>query len=75
MTWNYRVVKTETKDGPMWGIYEVYYDDDKPTMRTVDPITFTSDEGPEGIVDALNHALKTLEDRGVLDDSEFNFAE
>lgn len=71
MHWNYRIVKTETKDGPDWGIYEVYYDEnDKPIMRTVDPIAFTSDEGPEGVIDAINLALGTMKVHGVLDDSE-----
>lgn len=71
-TWNYRVVQTQTKDGPMWGIYEVYYDEDeRPVFRTADPISITSDEGVEGVIWALQHALADVE-RGVLTDEDFN---
>jgi len=71
MTWNYRIVQTETPYGPMWGLYEVYYDDDgKPTGRTMEPTDFTSDVGPAEIVDALSLALDTALLDGPLGDWE-----
>ena len=67
MTWNYRIVRTQTPDGPQYGVFEVYYDDDgRPSMRTVDPITFTGDTEEE-VREDLARAARPLT---VLDDSE-----
>lgn len=71
MTWNYRIVRTETKDGPMWDLHEVYYDDaGRPIARTADPTDFGSDEGPEGVIASLEMALSDAKNRPVLLDSE-----
>lgn len=71
MTWNYRIVRSETKDGPMWALHEVYYDDDGHAIaRTADPTDFGSDEGPEGVIVSLEMALSDAKGRPVLPDSE-----
>jgi hypothetical protein len=70
-TWNYRIVRTETKDGPMWALHEVYYDDaGRPVAMTADPTDFASDDGPDGVVVALEMALSDAKNRPVLMESE-----
>jgi len=45
MTWNYRVVKKTYTGDTLFGIHEVYYDDDgKPEMVTVDPVGIVGDD-------------------------------
>lgn len=56
--WNYRVVQTVENDEPMWGIYEVYYEHGIPVARTVNPISFISEEGVEELADALHAAIR-----------------
>ena len=58
MSWDYRVVKKED----MYGIHEVYYDDDgKPYMCTENPITMDADSENdlewmlENVAPAVNH--------------------
>jgi hypothetical protein len=71
VTWNYRIVQTETDDGLMWGVYEVYYDeDDRPISRTEDPIAFTSDESAEDVRHALSLALTNARTQALLSDNE-----
>lgn len=74
-TWNYRIVKVDTADGPMWGLYEVYYEDERPVARTENPIEFIGEGGPEEIMDALTHALDTAVLHGALNDSEIGGGE
>lgn len=68
--WNYRVVQTVDHGEELWGIYEVHYSDDRPTARTVNPITFISEVGPEGVADSLRAALRATE-APVLTDADF----
>ena len=44
-TWNYRVVKTATDGETIFGIHEVYYDDDdKPQMYSTEPCPVFSED-------------------------------
>lgn len=53
MTWNYRIMK----DGYGWGLFEVYYDDDKvPSSSTVNP-EFGYFETRQELVSALLHMV------------------
>lgn len=56
-----------------FGLHEVYYDESgKPTAMTERPVDFVcaEEEGPEGIVRALELALKDARTRAVLDASK-----
>ena len=45
MTWNYRVVKKTYMGDTLFGIHEVYYDDDgNPDMVTVQPVGIVGDD-------------------------------
>ncbi len=75
MTWNHRVVRIrDSVGGPLLGIYEVYYDDDKPNSRTTDPVGLIAD-GDES--EAMTELRETLErmlrclDQPILDDEEY----
>lgn len=69
MTWNYRIIKRETGVGPVWELYEVYYDKDgTPEFRTSEPVDFGSEDGPEGVIKSLEMALNDARTRPVLDD-------
>ena len=71
MSWNYRIIRH--KEGH-FSLHEVYYDDaGKPNGYTTDPISFVSDkeEGPDGIIESLEHALKDARTKPVLDASIF----
>lgn len=74
MHWNYRIIKHDLDPDPSnhwYGLHEVFYEEsDIPsepgtgTGTSIDPTTFVSDvdEGPDGIVGALEIALNTLRD-------------
>lgn len=69
MSWNYRIVRCETGMGPVWELHEMYYDEDgTPKYRTSEPVDFVSDEGPEGVIKALEMALNDARTRPVMDD-------
>jgi hypothetical protein len=69
MSWNYRIVKY--KDGSGYGLHEVYYDDAglawSMTERAID-FTADSDDGPGGIADAMELAIKDARERPVFDE-------
>jgi hypothetical protein len=63
--WNYRICKQP--DG-YYSLNEVYYDDNgKEKSVTANPVSFVADddEGPEGIISALQMALKDAKNRPV----------
>lgn len=72
MSWNYRIILHDLdpdRDKHWYGLHEVYYglpdDPGKPGIGpTVDPIAFVCgvEEGRDGIINALELALKTLRD-------------
>lgn len=69
MSWNYRIVRRETKDGPVWELHEVYYEENgTPKYRTQQPVGFGSDDGPEDVIRSLEMALVDARTRVVLDD-------
>ena len=71
MSWNYRIIRH--KEGH-FALHEVYYDDaGTPHSYTADPISFVSDEeeGPDGIIASLEHALTDARTKPVLDVSIF----
>lgn len=71
-TWNYRIVRHH-QPSEWLGLHEVFYDDaGLPSSMTADPIDFVCDgeEGPEGIVRALEMALADAKGRPVLDEND-----
>lgn len=58
MHWNHRVVQTTDRDGgPIFGLYEIFYDDDgRPGARTENPL----DLGGFERVDDLRKELKLM---------------
>lgn len=52
MPWNYRVIRTELDNGEaQYGLHEVYYEDDKPTLSSEMPdpvLTFIDENGDDG---------------------------
>lgn len=72
MIWNYRIVHVPNEWGEVeYGIYEVFYEDDKsPWLRTERPIDFVADT-PEDLIRILQMALKDAQKYRVLEDSEF----
>jgi hypothetical protein len=57
MSWNYRVVRTKFPNGEeIFGIHEMYYDPDAPT---VDPVPIFSDsiDGLRSVLDRMREAL------------------
>jgi hypothetical protein len=71
MTWNYRIL--EDDEGNL-SLHEVFYDvAGNPNGCTENPATFVadSDEGVEGIIKALEMALKDAKERPVLKRSGF----
>ena len=54
--WNYRIVKDNHKDEEMYGLYEIYYDDDDtPNAMTVDAVF-----GPYDSIDELQAVLERM---------------
>lgn len=71
MTWNYRVIRHE--DGSL-ALHEVYYrHDGTPWALTDDPAGFVAnaEDGPEGLVRAIETALRDARERPVLDVTAF----
>lgn len=67
MSWNYRFVQV----GDTVGIYEVYYEGDKPTARTEDPVSLHG-ETEVAIRDDLEQLSEDLQKHPeVLEDSIF----
>jgi len=72
MSWNYRIILHDLDSDPVnhwYGLHEVHYgmpyDRSQPGIGpTKEPITFTCgrDEGKEGIIAALEMALRNLRD-------------
>ena len=70
MTWNLRIVKSESAGGDFYGIYEVYYDkNNKPEMRTESP----TDVGGDSLEDLLEYQEMLCEawDAPILTDDDF----
>lgn len=74
MTWNYRVVRKVYNDETiLWGIHEVFYDDEgNPKAVTVDAIAPES-ESEEGIKTVLEWMLAALE-KPILEYSDIGVA-
>ena len=75
MSWNYRIVQRLRAgiNPSFYALHEVHYDDDGlPWAMTTDPVDFVCDleEGPEGIVEALEMALVDAKKTLVLDEPE-----
>lgn len=71
MTWNYRVIKTESNGNPHFGIYEVYYSEDgKLEGYTSEPVPVEWDDGESG-AEELEWMRKAL-DHPVLTPSDFS---
>ncbi len=71
MTWNYRIIRDG--EGNL-GLHEVFYDDDgAPRSCTQNPISFGADaeEGKDGIITALEHALSDAREKPILDMDDF----
>ena len=71
MTWNYRIIRDG--EGNL-GLHEVFYDDDgAPRSCTQNPISFGADaeEGKDGIITALEHALSDAREKLILDMDHF----
>ena len=69
MVWNYRIVRH--KEGH-FALHEVYYDEDERPFGMTEPIDFIFDaeEGPEGLIDALEAALADVKAMRVLEYEE-----
>jgi len=72
-TWNHRVVKSQDEDGTEYlTIQEVYYDDDKPQMHTLE--LGVEGETIDDLKDTLQRMLKCVDqpimDEIPMDDSE-----
>ena len=70
-TWNYRIVRYRDNKG--FGLHEVFYDDDGlPWTMTEDPVGFDCgvEEGPEGIRELLDAAMRDVGLHPVLDEPE-----
>lgn len=73
MTWDYRVVRTGSRDTPLFGIYEVYYQDEKPVSRSCEPDPVFTDD-PDAPLDEMRRTLTSMLralDLPVLDDTVF----
>ena len=69
MTWNYRRIALD--DGSI-GIYEVYYDkQDKPELRTTDPVSLYSFDGPEDLEQDLNYIRLSALGQPILTEKDF----
>jgi hypothetical protein len=68
MTWNYRVVKRNMDGDILYGIYEVYYDGDRPVYITTNPIHAHGDTKEElksdvvRMLNAFDKSILTYED-------------
>lgn len=75
MSWNYRLIThKDERQGYGWiGLHEVYYEDGKPSAYTSDAIGFRGDieDGPEGVIEALEMALRDAKKAPPLDESDF----
>ncbi len=69
MVWNYRIVRH--KKGH-FALHEVYYDEDERPFGMTEPIDFVADadEGPEGVINALEAALADAKAMPVLEYDE-----
>ena len=66
MDWNYRIVEIGRTG---YALYEVHYDEQgNPSGWTSDPLCFSADaeEGPEGIIRALEQALRDAKQLSTL---------
>jgi hypothetical protein len=69
--WNYRIVHVPNEwEDCEYGLYEVYYEDDKPYVRTAEPIDFVSDT-PENLIKSLSLALEDAKRYPILENSVF----
>jgi hypothetical protein len=69
--WNHRIVKY--KDGQGFGLHEVYYDDvGNEVGMTKWPVRFAvhTDEGAEGVITALELAMRDARTRPVFEEPE-----
>lgn len=64
--WNYRLVRRKVEDEVLVGIYEVHYDDGKPTSCTTEPVRFEVAD-----VAWLEKALMRAFSQPVLDYDQF----
>jgi len=67
--WNYRIIKRKYKSTVTYTLHEVYYGEDSEVEYfTTNPISFCSDEdeGPEGLVQSLEMAIKDAKKYPVL---------
>lgn len=65
--WNYRIVKRH--NSIWWSLHEVFYDEDgNPNAMTTDPISFSSDESPEDVIEMLEMALKDAKTKPVFNE-------
>jgi hypothetical protein len=74
MTWNYRIVKTETPDGYSYGIYEVYYDESrKPIARTETPVDLGDYETVDDLRFEIHMIFEDAHDisKSILTDDDF----
>jgi hypothetical protein len=67
MTWNYRVVHTADVAGESYAIYEVYYDNGRPSSRTEHP-SYPAGETLEELAEDLRHYQAALQ-QPVLEDT------
>lgn len=61
MSWNYRVLKRETKEGEFFAVHEVFYDDEgNPKKCTVEPVfpQGTSENDLERRIELYREALE-----------------
>lgn len=70
MTWDYRIIKIDTKgSGDYFAIHEVYYDEDGEVRGHTARAMYVSSESPKGIMETLilmRHACK----RPILDEMD-----
>ena len=69
MTWNYRIIKKNSKvvDEDYYYIAEVFYDDNKKPFAHTDAIEITG-SSKQDIIDILNAMLEDAETREILEE-------
>lgn len=69
MTWNYRIIKKNSKvvDEDYYYIAEVFYDSSKKAIAQTDAIEITG-SSKQDIIDILNAMLEDVETREILEE-------
>ena len=67
MSWNYRITRKSTPNGPYFAIHEVYYDKEDRAYAITENPSYPSGETPEGLREDLMMMKMDATKRSVID--------